>query len=143
MRHNIYVDNSNDFRTPGNLLVPESALVWSFARSTGSGGQHVNKTSSKAMLTVVVNEVIGADEKIERLRTALDDEIRITRQTSRSQWRNRQLCLTELATILDTASRAPAAPRRKSRPTRGSVERRLIGKRKDSQKKTLRRTKDW
>ncbi len=137
------MDNPNDLRTPGNLVVPESALIWSFARSRGTGGQHVNKTSSKAILTVVVNEVIGTDEKLKRLRATLDDEIRITRQTSRSQWRNRQLCLAELAKILDTAASPPAPRRRKSLPTRGSVERRLTTKRKDSEKKTLRRTKDW
>ncbi|MBJ7487850.1 MAG: aminoacyl-tRNA hydrolase, partial [Ilumatobacteraceae bacterium] len=106
-------------------------------------GQHVNKTSSKAMLTVVVNDVIGTPEKIERLRRTLGEEIRIMRDGSRSQWRNRQSCLSELAKILDSAAAPPPLPRRKSRPTRGSIERRLSSKRKDSEKKTLRRTKDW
>lgn len=143
LRQTSGVDNPNDFQTPGHLVVPESALVWTFARSSGAGGQHVNKTSSKAILTVVVNDVIGPPEKIDRLRNALDEEIRIIRQTSRSQWRNRQLCLTELAAVLDEAAAPAPSPRRKSRPTRGSIERRLTSKRKDSEKKTLRRTKDW
>ncbi|MBJ7487851.1 MAG: hypothetical protein JHD14_05715, partial [Ilumatobacteraceae bacterium] len=45
----------DDFRTPGDLIVPNPSMTWTFARSGGAGGQHVNKTSSKAMLTVVVN----------------------------------------------------------------------------------------
>ena len=139
----VYMALEDDFRTPGDLIVPNPSMTWTFARSGGAGGQHVNKTSSMAMLTVVVNVVIGTPEKIERLRRTLGEEIRIMRDGSRSQWRNRQSCLSELAKILDSAAAPPPLPRRKSRPTRGSIERRLSSKRKDSEKKTLRRTKDW
>lgn len=59
----VYMALEDDFRTPGDLVVPNPSMTWTFARSGGAGGQHVNKTSSKAMLTVVVNDVIGTPEK--------------------------------------------------------------------------------
>ena len=51
--------------------------------------------------------------------------------------------LVELREMLDSAAMPPAPPRRKSRPTRGSVERRLDSKRRESQKKESRRTDNW
>ena len=112
-------------------------------RASGAGGQHINKTSSKSTLTITTSEVTGPDLAVERVRSLLPAEIRITSQKSRSQWRNRQLCMSQLREMLDTAAMPPAPPRRKSRPTRGSVERRLDSKRRESQKKESRRTDNW
>jgi ribosome-associated protein len=94
-------------------------------------------------LTVTTSEITGPDLAVERVRALLPAEIRITVQKSRSQWRNRQLCVSQLREMLDTAAMPPAPPRRKSRPTRGSVERRLESKRRESNKKESRRTDNW
>ena len=132
-----------DLRTTSGLVVPSAALQWSFARSSGAGGQHINKTSSKATLTVAINEITGPEVLVRRVTTALSIKVRVTNQTSRSQWRNRQLCLTQLKEIIDNAAKPPTPDRRKSKPTRASVKRRLEGKRHASKKKESRRTNDW
>jgi ribosome-associated protein len=143
MRHNIPMPADEDLVTSRGLVVPFASLNWTFARSTGAGGQHINKTSSKSTLTITTSEVTGPDLAVERVRSLLPAEIRITSQKSRSQWRNRQLCMTQLRNMLDTAAMPPTPPRRKSRPTRGSIERRLESKRRESQKKESRRTDNW
>ena len=132
-----------DLRTTSGLVVPSAALQWSFARSGGAGGQHINKTSSKATLTVAINEITGPEVLVRRVTTALSIKVRVTNQTSRSQWRNRQFCLTQLREIIDDAAKPPTPDRRKSKPTRASVKRRLEGKRHASKKKESRRTSDW
>ena len=132
-----------DLRTTSGLVVPSAALQWSFARSGGAGGQHINKTSSKATLTVAINEITGPEVLVRRVTTALSIKVRVTNQTSRSQWRNRQFCLTQLKEIIDNAAKPPTPDRRKSKPTRASVKRRLEGKRHASKKKESRRTTNW
>ena len=132
-----------DLRTTSGLVVPSAALQWSFARSSGAGGQHINKTSSKATLTVAINEITGPEVLVRRVTTALSIKVRVTNQTSRSQWRNRQFCLTQLKEIIDNAAKPPTPNRRKSKPTWASVKRRLDGKRHASKKKESRRTSDW
>ena len=132
-----------DLRTTSGLVVPSAALQWSFARSSGAGGQHINKTSSKATLTVAINQITGPEVLVRRVTTALSIKVRVTNQTSRSQWRNRQLCLTQLKEIIDNAAKPPTPDRRKSKPSRASVKRRLEGKRHASKRKESRRTSDW
>jgi ribosome-associated protein len=137
------VKPDEDLRTTSGLVVPSAALQWSFARSGGAGGQHINKTSSKATLTVAINEITGPEVLVRRVTTALSIKVRVTNQTSRSQWRNRQFCLTQLKEIIDNAAKPPTPDRRKSKPTRASVKRRLEGKRHASKKKESRRTTNW
>ena len=126
---------SDELRTPGGLTVPAAALGWSFARSGGPGGQHVNTTSSKVTLTIAIAAVMGRPAALERVHAALGDTLRVTSQTHRSQWRNRQDCLARAAAMLDDAARPPDPARRATRPTRGAVERRLDAKRRESHKK--------
>jgi len=137
---------SDELRTPGGLVVPAAALDWSFARSGGPGGQHVNTTSSKVTLTIAVAAVTGRAAALERIQTALGETLRVTSQTHRSQWRNRQDCLARAGALLDDAARPPDPERRSTRPTRGAVERRLDAKRRESHKKQGRRgggRDDW
>jgi ribosome-associated protein len=128
-----------DLRTPGGLTVPAAALGWSFARASGPGGQYVNKTSSKVTLTVAIDDVVGWPTRLARLQAAFGAEVRVTSQIHRSQWRNRQECRERLAQMLDDAARPPAPPRRPSKPKRSAVEERLEAKRRDGEKKALRR----
>ena len=132
-----------DLQTTSGLVVPSSALHWSFARSGGAGGQHINKTSSKATLVVETDAITGSEILLRRIKINLSETLRVTSQTSRSQWRNRQFCLSRLTEILDDAAKPATPKRRKSKPTRGSIERRLEGKRHASKKKESRRTDNW
>jgi ribosome-associated protein len=103
----------------------------------------VNTTSSKATLTVAIDAVAGRPAVLDRLRAALGDEVRVTSQEHRSQWRNRQQCLERVAAQLDEAARPPEPPRRPTKPKRGAIERRLETKRRDSEKKQGRRGTAW
>ena len=137
------MDTGDDIRTQRGLIIPEGALRWTFARSAGAGGQHVNKTSTKVTLAVFAADITGPRTIVERAQALLPEEIRITSQTSRSQWRNRQICIEKLCDTIDTAAQPPPAARRKSRPSRGAIERRLSQKKRDSEKKEQRRKGDW
>jgi ribosome-associated protein len=137
------MDGDDDLRTPGGLVVPAFALTWSFTRASGPGGQHVNKTSSRVTLSIDATSVLGKPAVISRLQKALGPELRVSSQTSRSQWRNRQLCLERAAELLDEAAAPPDPIRHRSKPTRGSVERRLDSKRRESEKKAGRRSTEW
>ena len=136
------MDSDGNIRTPRGLCIPETALSWTFARSAGAGGQNVNKTSSKASLTVATPLITGPRAALARVLAAHPESIRITQQVSRSQWRNRQHCITQLVEMIDAAAAPPAPPRRKTKPSKGAVERRLAGKKKDGEKKAGRRG-DW
>jgi len=137
------IEVDGDLVTPRGLTVPVVALIWSFTRSSGAGGQHVNKTASRSTLTVNTAEIAGPVHLLDRIRAELGGTITVSSQESRSQWRNRQICRTRLAEIIDRAAEPPAPPRRKSKPTRGSVERRLAGKKLVSSKKAGRRGQNW
>jgi ribosome-associated protein len=137
------MDGNDDLRTPGGLVVPAPALMWSFTRASGPGGQHVNKTSSRVTLSIDAASVLGSPDALSRLQKVLGTGLRVSSQTSRSQSRNRQLCLERATRLLDDAAAPPDPPRRKSKPTRGSVERRLDSKRRESEKKASRRSTEW
>lgn len=129
-----------DLRTARGILIPSSAMQWSFARSGGAGGQNVNKTSTKASLTVAVEDITCSNAARARIITACGESITVTNQTSRSQWQNRRNCLQQLTEMLDTAAAPPPAKRKKTKPTRSSVERRLESKRRDGEKKRDRKS---
>ena len=134
--------DTGNVKTARGIEVPEDAIEWTFARSAGAGGQHVNKVSSKATLTVLTASLSGSIVKCERITAAFGEQITVTCQETRSQWRNRELCLAKLIEMIDIAATPPAPPRRKTKPSRGAVERRLSSKKKDSDKKAGRRG-DW
>ena len=115
-------------------------MQWGFARSSGAGGQNVNKTSTKASLTVDVADMECSNAARARIIAALGETITVTNQTTRSQWQNRRNCLDQLKDLLDKAVAPPPAKRRKTKPTRGSVERRLESKRRDGEKKRDRKS---
>lgn len=132
--------DDRDLITRRGVVIPASALTWSFSHSSGAGGQHLNKTSSKATVVLDVTAVRTAPDQLARILITCGDTVTVMSQSSRSQWRNRQNCLRQLADIIDAASAPPPVARRRTRPTRASVERRLEGKRRTSEKKSARRS---
>jgi ribosome-associated protein len=142
MAHNRQMTPDEDLRAARGVRIKADAMQWTFARSSGAGGQNVNKNSTKAHLTISLADISCSDTIRARFEEAFDEEISITCQTSRSQWRNRVLCIEQLTEKLNEASAPPPAPRKKTRPTRGSVERRLESKKRDSAKKQDRRLRE-
>lgn len=130
----------DDLTTSRGLRVPSEAMTWAFSRSEGAGGQSVNKTATKASLTVDISDVMCTLVQRARILAVHGESITVTCQVTRSQWRNRQLCLEQLSDMLDKAAAPPPPPRRKTKPSRGAIERRLESKKRDSAKKRDRRS---
>ncbi len=128
--------------------VSPRALTWTFTTARGPGGQHVNKASTAAMLRVRVADIGGLDPAaVARLVAAAGhalvggDELLFRCDLHRSQLQNRAACEARLMALVAHAAVRPKV-RKKTRPTRGSVERRLEGKRRDATRKQARRWKD-
>ncbi len=127
------------------LVVPPHELHWRFSRSGGPGGQSVNTSDSRVELSVdVENSTAFPPVLRDRARRRLGDRLvdgRVTVAASehRSQLRNREAALARMAELLRDAVAPPAAPRRRTRPTAASRERRLADKRRRGDVKKLRR----
>lgn len=127
---------------PG-VSVPESALRVSYARSSGPGGQNVNKRATKAQLRISLDDIPlsdGARARLERLaRGSITEagEILIQDESTRSASRNRRACLDRLRELIVRA-KVPPKLRKPTKPTRGSVRRRLDEKKKRSEIKRRR-----
>ena len=128
-----------DLRAARGVRVAVEAFQWTFARSSGAGGQSVNKTSTKATLTILLSDIQCSPTILARLEKLLPEIVSVTSQVYRSQWRNRVACMELMCEKLNEASAPPPAPRRKTKPSRGAIERRLNSKRLESEKKRNRR----
>ena len=133
---------------PPDHPLPLSVLCVTASRSGGPGGQHVNKVNTRATLTVAWEDLRAhlPEALVQRLcRTAphlcTRQGIRINSDTHRSLLRNKQACMQRLLGLISDAGRTPSA-RRATRPSRGSVRRRLEAKRQRSQRKADRRSLD-
>jgi len=130
------------------LQIPLAEFEITFARSSGPGGQNVNKVNSKATLRWAVGISPSLPEAVrERFlqafgsRLTTDGELLVTSQRYRDAPRNSQDCLEKLRAMLLGVVHPPKR-RRATRPTRGSVERRLQGKRRQSSAKQNRRVQE-
>ena len=127
------------------LRIPLREFQFTFARSGGPGGQNVNKVSSKATLRW---PVVHSPSLPEPVRTRLLEktgasvtatgDLLITSQRFRDAGRNVADCLEKLRALVAAAAR-PVRRRRPTRPTRGSVQRRLETKRQRARAKQRRR----
>jgi ribosome-associated protein len=132
-------------RVARGVQVPAAALEWRAVRSSGPGGQNVNKVASKVELRVDLSQVTGLDTAARaRLRALaakrLDAEGRllVTSQRTRDQLRNLEDAKAKVQTLIERALRPPR-PRRLTQPSPGAVERRLRSKKARSSVKRQRR----
>jgi ribosome-associated protein len=137
---------------PGNLLavndsvsIPKSELDVRVSRSSGAGGQHVNKTSSRVeIFWNIAGSRALTEEQRARLQSKLasrltgEGSIRVVASDMRSQSRNRDLAEERLAEIVRRAL-IVQKKRRQTKPTRASKEARLDSKKRHSHKKRNRR----
>lgn len=132
-----------------DVAVDDGELSWSFSRSSGPGGQHVNTTSTKAELRfdVAASPSLTDAQRtraLERLgsRVTADGVLILTASEERSQTRNREAALARFRNLLAEALAPPPPPRRPTRPTAGARRRRAEQKRRTSERKLLRRRPD-
>ena len=138
-------DAFGDLPVQGDLVVPAAALSWRFSRSSGPGGQGVNTADSRVELSVAPLELSGlTDAQRARLAQRLGDRLvdgvlTLSASEHRAQLRNREAARARLAAVLRAALAPPAPPRRKTKPTRGSQERRIEAKKQRGRLKQQRR----
>jgi len=134
-----------DLRVSPAVVISASELQWRFSRSSGAGGQHVNRTDSRVELvfdlaaSLALPPLLKA-RALRRLEPQLvGGTVVIAVQEQRSQWQNRATALRRLQMLLLEAIQPPPPPRRPTKPTRGSQQRRLAVKRLRSAIKGQRR----
>ncbi len=128
------------------LQIPESELSWSYARSGGPGGQNVNKVESKVLLRWGLAASLAVPDPVkDRIRSAhpsrltVEGDLLVVSQRYRDQERNRQDCAEKLSEIVRLAL-TPPKPRRPTKPTWGSKQRRLSDKKKQGERKAGRKS---
>ncbi len=127
------------------IAIDGSELQESFLRSSGAGGQNIQKVETAVQLRFDVRaspnlppEVASRLEKLAGRRLTKDGVIVITAQQHRTQERNRADALERLLALIREAAAPPPPPRRKTKPTLGSKLRRLEGKKVRSGIKAMR-----
>jgi len=126
-------------RVTPTLQIPLDEVIARYDTSGGAGGQHANRSRTRVQLTFdAANSPSLSAAQRERVVAKLGPTIGASATDSRSQARNRELALERLAEKLAGALRVDP-PRRPTRPTKGSVQRRLDAKRQAGERKAMRR----
>jgi ribosome-associated protein len=132
-----------------HIAIPDEELEWKFIRSSGPGGQNVNKVASAVQLRFLLpqNTTLSAavHSRLRRLagqKLTDDGTILFTARAERSQEQNRRAALERLAELVRAALIEPKI-RKKTRPTRASKERRIDAKKHRAGTKRRRSVREW
>ena len=128
------------------LEIPANEIQWRFSRSSGSGGQNVNKIDSRVEIIFDVRES-QALSPYQKHRIKSQDALKLVKgciciavQDKRTQYQNRQLALNRLAATLRDLLKPPPKKRRETMPTRSSQRKRVESKKKRGDLKRNRRS---
>ena len=126
-------------RVTRSVSIPRSEIELRFSRSSGPGGQHAQKTETRAeAIFDVASSVALTEAQKRRVIAKAAPVLRAVAQDERSQWRNRELAIERVVEELREALKVERK-RRPTKPTRESKKRRLEQKRRRSETKRLRR----
>jgi ribosome-associated protein len=135
----------DDVRVSDRLTIPAAELSWRFSRSSGPGGQGVNTTDSRVELSwdLAGSELLPASVRERALNhlgpRLVQGVLTVTASEHRSQLRNREAAAARLAGLVAGAIAPPPKARRATRPSKGSVERRIAAKKRRGETKRNRR----
>ena len=139
---------TDPLRIRERIVIPADAMTMQAVRSSGPGGQNVNKVASKVELRVDLSRVTGLDDAararlMNAARPMLDAEgwLLVKSQKTRDQRQNLEDARDKVRLLVEQALVRPKS-RRATRPTRGSVERRIAEKKARSRIKKDRRSDD-
>jgi len=131
------------------IRIPMAEIHFDFVRSSGPGGQNVNKVNSKAQLrwNFAGSIALPPDARarfLERFGAKVTNsgEVVVMSDRFRDRMRNQEDCLEKLRLLLLEIATAPI-PRKKTKPTRSSKKKRRESKRRQGEKKRGRGTKNW
>tara|TARA_Y100001968_G_C19116902_1_gene600016 strand:- start:115 stop:537 length:423 start_codon:yes stop_codon:yes gene_type:complete len=136
-----------DLTINSKLIIPSKEIQWRFSRSSGAGGQNVNKIDSRVeiIFDIEKSKVLTSLQKLrinaQLKRRIIHGCICIAVQEKRTQYQNRQLALKKLTSILKKGLKSPLKSRIKTRPTKASQRRRIESKKKRGEIKKNRQFK--
>ena len=129
------------------LEIPTNEIQWRFSRSSGAGGQNVNKKDSRVEIVFNVPDSKTLTP-FQKHRISIQDEVRLINgciciavQEKRTQYQNRQLALSRLASTLRKLLKPPPKKRRETIPTLSSQRKRVASKKKRGEVKKNRQSK--
>ena len=139
-----------DLKITKKLVIPSNEIKWRFSRSSGPGGQNVNKIESRVEIifnledSKVLNDYQKGILKINLKNKLVNNSLCLTVQAHRNQLLNRQLALMKFSTIIKNALNKPFKLRKSTQPTKASQKKRVeIKKRRGELKKSRQKEKTY
>jgi ribosome-associated protein len=132
----------DDLKISETITIPAGELGWTFSPTGGPGGQHANRSSTRAELRFDVATSRAFDDETRDLllaRLATDGTVAVIVDETRSQWRNRQIARQRFADRVRDALKPDPPERRPTKPSRAALRRRTEEKKARSQTKSLRK----
>ena len=133
-----------DLKITKTLVIPSNEIKWRFSRSSGPGGQNVNKIASRVEIifdledSKVLNDYQKEILKRNLKNKLVNNSLRLTVQEHRNQLLNRQLALMKFSSILKNALNKPFKLRKSTQPTKESQKKRVEVKKKRGELKKSR-----
>ena len=133
-----------DLKITKTLVIPSNEIKWRFSRSSGPGGQNVNKIESRVEIifnledSKVLNDYQKAILKINLKNKLVNNSLRLAVQEHRNQLLNRQLALMKFSSIIKNALNKPFKLRKSTQPTKASQKKRVEFKKKRGELKKSR-----
>jgi len=133
-----------DLKITKTLVIPSKEIKWRFSRSSGPGGQNVNKTESRVEIifnledSKVLNHYQKEILKRNLKNKLVNNSLRLAVQEHRNQLLNRQLALMKFSSILKNALNKPCKLRKSTQPTKASQKKRVEVKKKRGELKKSR-----
>ena len=138
-----------DLKITKTLVIPSNEIKWRFSRSSGPGGQNVNKIESRVEIifnledSKVLNDYQKEILKRNLKNKLVNNSLRLAVQEHRNQLLNRQLALMKLSSIIKNALNKPFKFRKYTQPTKASQKKRVEVKKKRGELKKSRQKEKY